>query len=518
MPGKRAFTNCTVYLGEGASLKSGYVMVDGPTIREVGPLSGFDRRPGLEVIDLKGKLLLPGLTDCHLHLVGYAHALIRIDLADTASLQAGLERIRVFAQRLPKGGWLRGRGWDKQHWGMTGFPNRSMLDSVAPDNPVALWSRDGHNMWLNSMALESIGVGEGARPIEGGQIQLDKNGRPTGMLFENAAGLVPSQAGEEDLDTMAYALEQASDRLVGFGLTSVHSVESSHHASIMNSPASGCVKVGVFRMREVGDPDDLDDPALAGHCDCVKMYADGALGSQTASMLEPYCGQPGNIGITVTSGEHIYKVVSKAVGMGMPVAVHAIGDRANMVVLDVYERVRREQPANRTILRIEHVQVIRRVDIPRFASLGVVASMQPIHVVADREVARKYWGSRSRNAYLWRSIGQSGASVAFGSDAPIEDPDPLKGIHAAVTRREPGQPALPPWNHDECLTVGEAIDCYSLGAAAASGNRASGKVEPGSPADFTILDTDILAADDPDVILETGVAMTVVEGQIRYDA
>jgi predicted amidohydrolase YtcJ len=199
-------------------------------------------------------------------------------------------------------------------------------------------------------------------------------------------------------------------------------------------------------------------------------------------------------------------------------AVHAIGDRANMEVLDVFEQVRREQPESDAIMRIEHAQVLRREDIPRFAALGVVASMQPIHVVSDMDVATAFWGPRARNAYLWKTLKQSGARVTFGSDAPIEDPDPLRGIHAAVTRRRPGSPDSAAWNGDECLSVAEALDGYTAGGAAASGSRLAGRLEPGFRADLTVLDLNILAADSPDAILDTGVAMTVIGGEIHYEA
>lgn len=519
MAGERAFVNGTVYVGGGTLIERGYVLTEGPVIREVGPTGNLDRRPGLEIVDIGGGLITAGLTDCHLHLVGFAHALLRVDLSDTASPEEGLRRVATSLERLPRGSWLRGRGWDKQRWGMARFPTREMLDSVAPDNPVALWSRDGHNMWVNSLALSLIGVSDGLRSVEGGEIEVDEHGRPTGMLLENAVALVPKKAGEEDPATVLRAVRDACDRLIALGITAVHSVQSKHHGVILDAAVeAGHVPLRMFRMQEVDGPEDLDDPELLRVCQCVKLYADGALGSQTASMLEPYCGQPDNVGITVTSRERIYDVVSRSAEMGLASAVHAIGDRANMEVLNVYERVRREQPDNEAIMRIEHAQVLRRDDIPRFASLGVIASMQPIHVVSDMDVAVTFWGPRARNAYLWKTIQEGGARVAFGSDAPIEGPDPLKGIHAAVTRRRPGTPDSAAWNSDECLSVAEAIDCYTTGAAAASGSLVSGRLEPGFRADLTVLDHNILAADRPDAILDTGAAMTVIGGEIHYEA
>jgi predicted amidohydrolase YtcJ len=232
-------------------------------------------------------------------------------------------------------------------------------------------------------------------------------------------------------------------------------------------------------------------------------------------MLEPYCGQPENLGIEVTSKEDLVQMAFRSVEKGFSLGVHAIGDRANMEVLDAYEEIRCRSEAHEPILRVEHAQVLRDEDIPRFGSIGVIASMQPIHIVSDMDVAESYWGERCRNAYAFRSIIAGGGSIAFGSDAPIEDPDPLKGIHAAVTRRVPSRPRSPSWHPAQCLTVAEAVDCYTLGASLAAGlEKEAGAIRPGMCADFTVVDRNIIAAPDPEAILDSRVTMTVVRGEV----
>jgi predicted amidohydrolase YtcJ len=509
-----ALTNAVIYAGEGKIIDRGFVTWRASLIEDVGEARNLSRTGDLEVIDLDGKLVLPGLIDSHLHLVAYAVNLIRVDVADTPSLADGLERVRVFAQDLPEGVWLRGRGWDKQRWGLNGFPDRSMLDSVVDDRPVALWSRDGHVMWLNSAALKAIGLGETIPAVEGGEIEVDETGLATGILKEKAAGLVPSEAGDEDPGRLLQAMEIACGRLENLGLTSIHSVESRHDARILDMALeAGKVSLDLFRMREVIDPVEIEQLSRPDDAECIKLYADGALGSQSAGMLEPYSDQPGNLGISARSEEELERIVGLAVDKGFSVAIHAIGDRANRDVLDAYEAAMKHRSPDGHVRRIEHAQILHRSDIPRFARLGIIASMQPIHVVSDMDVADRYWGARCEYAYAWKSILASGATVAFGSDAPIEDPDPLKGIHAAVTRRDPAAPKRPAWRAEQCLSITEAIDCYTSGAAAAAARaHRVGRIQPGFKANFTVLDRNILTGPDPDAILDASVEMTVIGG------
>jgi predicted amidohydrolase YtcJ len=517
MPERSALTGASVYLGGGEIIDKGYVILNGPLIEAVGPARDFKKTRDLDVIDLPRKLVLPGLTDCHVHLVAYSLSLIGLDLAETTSLEEGLRMIERYIEGMPDTAWLSGRGWDKQRWGLGGFPAREMLDKVSGGRPVALTSRDGHLMWVNSIVLKMFGLDGKPPDIEGGEVEVDKNGIPTGILKENAVSLINSQAGDMEKRRAAAALEAGSGKLMSLGLTCVHTIEDERDAEVTDLAIErGSMGLDLVRLREVKDTGELQELSPTERTAFVKIYADGALGSQTACMLEPYSNGPEHTGIAVTAKGELRDLVRRSVEKGFSVAVHAIGDRANKDVLDVFEEVREAVPGEAAVLRVEHAQLLRSEDIARFGRLGVVASMQPIHIVADMRVAETYWGERCRNAYAWKSILREGGTLAFGSDAPIEDPDPLKGIHAAVTRRNPDKRRARAWYENERLTVAEAIDAYTVGAAAAGGHAASsGRIEAGARANLTVLNTNILAEGNPDVILDTRVWMTVIGGKIH---
>jgi predicted amidohydrolase YtcJ len=515
--GKKAYVNPTIYLGEGETIDRGYVIWDGPRIEQVGDMSSFVRDPAMEIEDLKGNLLLPGLVDCHIHLVGYALALRRIDLASTRSVEEALAMVVSYVKKLGKGEWLRGRGWDKQHWGVDCFPDRALLDRVTPDNPAVLSSRDGHLVWVNSAALSQLGLDRSGIEVEGGEVETDARGKPTGIFKEKAAGLVLSRLERSDPERVGPAVSDACRKLLGLGLTGVHTSEDAESSEMLDHAVrQSTVSLNMVRMLEVGSPRDIEEARDMPGVTHIKILVDGALGSQTASMVEPYCGQPGNSGVVAVPKPELLKLVTCAVEAGFSVAVHAIGDRANMEVLEVFEQIRRTGPGRDAVLRVEHAQVLRPEDIGRFGKLDVLASVQPIHLVGDRPVAEKFWGHRSRYAYVFRSIIDAGGTLAFGSDAPIEDPDPLKGIHAAVIRQDPAVPDSPQWNRAECISVSEAIDAYSIGAAQAAGTpKESGRIRPGMRADFTVLDRDITRG-DPAAILDARPVFTVVKGRVCY--
>jgi predicted amidohydrolase YtcJ len=504
-----------VYLGRGETIDRGFVVFRGDRIEEVGPSSAFAGRPGMEIIDLDGKLLLPGLVDCHVHLVSYSEILTGLDLSDTYSLEEGLELIKSRLAGLAPGQRLGGRGWDKQHWRLEGFPDRTMLDAISPDNPVVLNSRDGHSAWVNTLVVEKYGLDKLVGRVEGGEIEVDADGRPTGILKENAVSLVAHQPGEEELARRAGTIGAGCRKLASLGLTGVHSVVDADDTRVLDiAGGRGDLTLNLVRMREIRSLADLEPLEPAPGTPFIKIFVDGALGSQSAAMMEPYCGNPESTGIVTTSRPDLEKMVFRSMDKGFWLAVHAIGDRANKDVLDVFEEARRRYPESKAILRVEHVQVLREEDIPRFGALGAIASMQPIHLVGDMDVADRYWGDRSRNAYAFKAISGTGGTLAFGSDAPIESPDPLRGIHAAVTRRDPSRPGHPAWYPDQCLTVAEVLDCYTLHAARAGGEgNLAGAIRPGLRADFTVLDKNILVIPDLDAILNAGVAMTVARGK-----
>ncbi len=511
--GKGAVVNAAIYLGRGESLACGFVSWSDDEITGVGSMEDYAAAPGAREYDLAGCLVLPGLVDSHIHLVGYAHSLVRIDLADTTSPDEGLGRIAGFISRLPEGAWLRGRGWDKQRWGMDDFPTREMLDRVSPSNPVGLWSRDGHLMWANSAAIRESGAEDPAVRVEGGEIDRDRRGRPTGIFREHAVDLIKVHSGSEDEETTCRALETACARLRAYGVTGVHISESEDHYNKLNAALErDLINLNIFRMVETEEPERVDFIAGLPGVACVKVLADGALGSQTASMLEPYLGSD-SLGVIAVPKARLRAIVERAISRDLSLAVHAIGDRANRDVLDVFTGAGPSREGKDLVLRLEHAQLLHPDDIPRFGKAGVIASMQPIHLVSDTKVADRYWGERSRGAYAWASIKRGGGLLAFGSDAPIEEPDPLKGIHAAVTRRDPREKGSRAWYPEERIEIWEAIDAYTRGAARASCLAGTtGALRPGFRADLTILRTNILHPEHPDAILDAGIAGTVTAG------
>jgi hypothetical protein len=511
MTGTGAYVNASVYSGGGSLIEKGFVSWRDGMITGVGPMEGFDGRRG-EAEDLHGGLVLPGLTDCHLHLVGYSLSLKRVELSRTSSVEEALDKIGRSAADLRPGEWLVGRGWDKQRLGLESFPHREMLDRVTGDRPAAMGSRDGHLLWLNTAGLAALEELMGGLEVEGGEVERGEDGRPTGILKERAAYVALMTIDRGDPDRVADAIREACLGLAGMGLVRIHTLESPSQARLVDhAAASGKVPIGLVRMVEVGEPDEVEEVETGGDISFIKVLADGALGSQTARMMEPYCGQPGNYGITSVPASKLERIAERALDAGFSLAVHAIGDRANMEVLDVYEALRGRRSEIPAVLRIEHVQVVRPEDVERFGRLGVVASMQPIHLLSDMDVVDRFWGERGRYTYIWKQIMDAGGAVAFGSDAPIESPDPVLGIHAAVTRSRPG-PGNRAWYPEERITPGLAVDCYTRGAVRAGSPPDTGTLEPGRRADLTVLDRNIFAI-PPEEIHTAGVVAALLSGE-----
>ena len=476
-------------------------------------------------IDLGGRTVLPGFQDAHVHFCSHGLVLQRLDLSGPGSLEQALEQVRTAASHLDQGQWLRGRGWNHNAWPRPVQPTRHDLDAVAPHLPVALNSKDGHSLWVNTLALRLAGVTATTPDPAGGQILREASGEPRGILTERANELVsrciPDPTDEEMLQAARAAMADAA-RL---GVTSVHNCEGPEALSAFEQLAQRDeLTVRVWQMM----PLKLLPQALAlglrsGYgsdylkIGQVKMFADGALGSGTAEMLEPYEGRPGDYGVAATSSEELYQAVSSAARGGLASAIHAIGDAANRRVLDIYERVADEGWGQGLRQRIEHVQLLSPQDLPRLACLGVIASMQPIHATQDMAMADLHWGARARWGYAWRSLLDSGAALAFGTDCPVERLDPLAGLYAAVTRqRADGRPEGG-WYPQERLTLDQAIRAYTLGSAYASGEeRLKGSLAPGMLADLVVLSGDIYAAPPRD-LLDTAVDLTLCGGRIVYE-
>jgi hypothetical protein len=490
-----------------------------------------DAFPRAQCLDLGGRPVFPGLVDAHVHLVAYGLGLLHVDLRGTRSIAEAARRLAAAAASLPQEAWVLGRGWDKNTWVDDRFPTRADLDALLPDRPAACTSKDGHLLWVNTVALRLAGVTRATADPPGGAIGRGPDGEPDGLLKEEARALVQRAIPSPSAAMREEAIRAAAAEFHRLGLTGVHAFTGGGDEGAEQFAALQALwGRGELALRTVATiPDHLLDVAAAaglrsGFGDAmlrlgpVKIFADGTLGAQTAWMLEAFDGQPGNTGIAVRSPEEIDALVQRAVAAGFTTAIHAIGDRANRTVLDVLERHAAASARAGLRHRIEHVQLLHHDDLPRLGRLGVVASMQPVHATADRDVAERYWGRRARWAYAWQSLCQTGAVLAFGSDAPVETPDPWRGLYAAVTRRRPDEPDVPSWYPDECLTLEQALRAYTQGPAYAAGaERTWGRLAPGCVADFIVLDRDPYAG-RPEDLLQVQVLATVVDGRVRYAA
>jgi len=488
--------------------------------------------PGFDRTDLGGRTALPGFIDAHIHLPSYGLSLRRVELREARSLREAVEKVRAAAQQVRQGEWLRGRGWDKNVWPEDRFPTREDLDPVAPATPVLLSSKDGHLLWVNSVAMRLAGIDRTTPDPPGGEIARDRRGEPSGVLKETAKDLVWRVVPMEGPDQIEDAIRAATNAMHRLGITGVHNFVGT--ASLEGAPAFAAFQ----RLSERGElslrvwttiPERTLEHAMASglrtgfgsewlRVGPVKIFADGTLGSQTAAMLEPFEEQPGNTGIAIHTREELADLVRRAVGGGFWCAIHAIGDRASRWVLDAFEASLDATRALGARHRIEHVQLIHPDDLPRLARLGVIASMQPVHATSDREIADRYWGRRSRTAYAWRSLMRAGTTLAFGSDAPVETPDVFQGLYAAVTRKRAEEPQGRSWYPDEALEIEEAVQAYTTGAAYAAGQEAvQGRLAEGCFADFITVDREIFAA-PPEELLSTRVTTTVVGGTVVYSA
>jgi len=492
-------------------------------------------RPGTRVVDLEGRRVLPGLTDAHFHFYDWALGLQRLPLADTTSLADLRRRLAQRAGETPPGDWILGQGWNETRWPTPRLPTRADLDEVAPQQPVVLWRSDLHLAVVNSQALREAGLSGDTPDPPDGVIDRDASGRPTGVLRELVIDRVRAVIPPPTEDETTAAMREAFPRLHRLGLTGLHDYRLMGGADgppafrayqrlraadalplrlWMHLPGQGLDEAIALGLRSGFG----DNHLRVGH---VKLFADGGQGARTAWMLEPYVDS-GGCGLPLTPMDEIAEAVRRADRAGLAVAVHAIGDRANRELLSVFEHVgyepratgRKARPAARH--RIEHVQNIRPDDVARLGRMGVVASVQPIHVTDDIPVIEESVGERACFAYPFRDMVDAGVVLALGSDCPVADPNPLWGIHAAATRQR--RDGTPPegWYPEQRLTVAEAVWGFTLGPALVTGRDAElGSITPGKLADLVVLDRDILAV-EPSEIAEAQVVMTVLGGAVVY--
>jgi predicted amidohydrolase YtcJ len=484
------------------------------------------------VIDARGLAVLPGLIDAHGHLEGLGNFLADIDLTEAASPSDARRLVLERMASASPGDWIEGRGWDQNDWSVKDFPTWKDLEGTEA-NPVYLRRVDGHAAWVNRRALEVCSISRDTPDPAGGRILRSPNGDPTGILVDNAVGLVSAYIPELSFDERVRRMKLALGECLRFGLTSVHDagvgekdLEVFRHLDEKNEMGLRVYAMidadePVFAERQLGGPPSDHGNLFRSRLtvSALKLYADGALGSRGAALFDPYSDDPGNRGLLVHTRQELLRWTLLAMENGFQVCTHAIGDSANRLVLDVYEEAMRRRPLRDPRFRIEHAQVLATSDIEHFARLGVIASMQPTHATSDMYWAEDRLGpKRIAGAYAWRKLMDAGCAIACGSDFPVENPNPLWGIYAAVTRRD--RKGLPEggWRAEECMTMGEAIDGFTKNAAYAGFmEHVKGTIQQNMAADFTVLDTDPFE-ESPQRLLEARVVYTIVGGEVLYDA
>ncbi|MHB0947905.1 MAG: amidohydrolase [Gemmatimonadaceae bacterium] len=487
------------------------------------------RGPATRVLDLDGRTVVPGMVDAHAHLLGLGEMLRNVDLVGTRSYDEVVARTAARAKTLPAGAWVLGRGWDQNQWGDTRFPTHDALSRAIPDHPVVLGRIDGHAVLANAAAMRAAGITTATRDPEGGRIVRDAQGNPTGVFVDNAEALVTRAMPDLSREEKRTAIRTAITEMHRWGLVGMHDA------------GAGAEVLGIYE--ELGKAGQLDLRLYAMIADdsaaiarafalgprsglyddhlwirSVKLYADGALGSRGAALLEPYADDAGNTGLLVSAPAHIQEVATRALRAGFQVNTHAIGDRGNRLVLDAYEAALKAAPTADHRFRVEHAQILNHQDIPRFAALGVIPSMQAVHQTSDMYWAGNRLGvGRLLGAYAWRSLLATGVPVPNGSDFPVEQVNPLLSFHAAVTRQDASNWPAGGWHAEQRMTREEALKSMTIWPAyAAFQEQRMGSLTPGKLADFVVLDRDIMTVGDAD-ILGTHVLATYIGGTAVYE-
>ena len=484
--------------------------------------------PAAVLLDVGPATVVPGLIDAHGHVAGLGLNAMRVDLAGTASKEEALQRLRDFAAELPEGTWLLGRGWDQNRWAVKQFPTAADLDVHFPDRPVWLRRVDGHAGWANSVAMARAERDlAGNWQPDGGKIERDTGGAPTGVFIDEAMALVDAHVPELEEEVASRALALGMQAAVAHGLTGVHDagVSVATLAHYRRLADRGEMPLRVHAMAD-GDGAALDKLCSDGvyrhpggrlQMRAVKLFADGALGSRGAALLTDYSDEPGNRGLLLATTAQLDSAAAKARRCGVQVATHAIGDRGNRVVLDAYARALGKQVGDDHRWRIEHAQVLTPADLPRLAQLGVIASMQPTHATSDMGWAGDRLGpQRIEQAYAWRELRDSGARLALGSDFPVESVDPRLGLYSATTRTDAAGLPAGGWQPEEKLTAYEALRGFTLDAAYAGFNEDEvGSLEVGKRADFVVFAQDPLQI-EPRQLRDLKVLATYVDGDAVY--
>ena len=481
------------------------------------------------VINAQNAVMMPGLIDAHGHLLGLGGNLLEVDLRDSKSMSQAAQWVADYALAHMDQDWIKGRGWNQELWSDRAFPTAKALDKVISNKPVWLSRVDAHAAWVNSKALELAGITRDTKDPAGGQIIRDAQGNPTGVLIDNAMDLVARVMPTESTKQYQAQLNAAGEHLLSVGITAMHDAGVGHHVYdfYLARAAAQTLPVRIYAMLSATDPqlDDMLDTGRIRSADdflsirSVKAYGDGALGSRGAALLKPYSDAPHQHGLLLTQPDDFPKIFQKVLGAGFQLNFHAIGDKANRMVLDEFEKTFATVGGQTLRNRVEHAQVIDVNDLPRFAQLNVLPSMQPTHATSDKNMAEARIGkARMAGAYAWKTLVDSGIAMPLGSDFPVELANPFYGLHAAVTRQDRNNQPLKGWYPEQALSVQQAFKGFTLDAAyAAHMEDTLGTLTPGKWADFILVDQDIFSI-APQDIWKTKVMQTWLAGEKVFDA
>lgn len=525
--------NGMVYTMDQGRPKAQAVAIIGNQIAVVGTDADVEPYIGPEtrVIDLNGQTVVPGLKESHGHLIGIGRAKMIVNLVGISGYDELIERVKAAAEKAAPGEWIRGRGWHEEKWSdrssltVRGFMTHHKLSEAIPDHPVYLSRADGHAALVNAKAMDMMNVGKATQPPEGGEIIKGGDGHPTGIFVDRAQNLieVPPMTDSQ----LRQALELGIQECLTNGITMFDDAGVGNRTIRMYKSYAEQGKLdmriyamaaGLYTMRAIGKP--ILDQGGFLTVRTVKLVADGALGSRGAALLEPYEDDPGNSGFFTTPPESVYTAAQYALKHGWQAAVHAIGDRANRMMLDMYEKAMNEFPHVKDHrFRNEHTQILDEADISRFAKLGIIASMQGIHATSDLPWAPDRLGERrtEEGGYVWQKLLKEGVKIINGTDAPVEHVNPIASFYASVTRKSPDGNPKGGMYPDQRMSREEALRSYTLDAAYGSFHEDKlGSIETGKLADITVLSKDIMTVPE-DEILSTEVTFTIVDGKVRYE-
>ncbi len=537
-PAELVFKNGNIYTVSERHPKAEAVAIKGDSIIFVGSNGEAQKYVGTNtrVVDLSGKTMLPGMTDAHHHLSGVGFREMTLNLEGVVSLEDFLAKVKARVDRAGPGEWVTGRGWIETFWKPPVFPTRWDLDKVAPRNPVILTRADGHGAVVNSAALKIAGIDKSTPNPFGGEISREKQtGEPNGMLLDAAQNLARRYLPPTSATEAEQAIVLGVNRDVELGWTQVQDPGGSYAevALFKKLYSEGKIKLRIYKALSAPGKEAVklfhDGPTIGTYGNrltvrTLKLYADGSLGSRSAALLQPYSDAPDTSGFLTIKEEELLPLLEEALRKGIQIQTHAIGDRGNRFILDEYEKAmnavpRAEWKIKSPRWRIEHSQIVNPADIPRFARLGVIPSMQPSHAIGDLHFAPSRLGiSRLAGAYAWQSFIKSGSIVPGGSDAPVERGEPMIEFYAAVARKDMKGFSGEGWHPEEAVSREQALKMFTIWPAyAAFQENLRGSIEPGKLADFTIVSADIMKIPEME-ILKTRCVMTVIGGEIVYEA